>query len=373
MAIDSLIKDGFGTGKTAHVHAFAGKRNKKHHGLLVQQEPFLQLNPEFHPFIHSTFGTAMNQNISIGGGSTELIHNGTDAVGWTGTAVSGTWDFSDTTNPSAGSNCVSLTSGNNADEAVFSDVTETNMTAATTITGQIRLETYNNVNNSILLQFENNNVDIGNSVNLNDYINTGTLGSYQSFVIPKANMGITTQTVDEIDIVVTRTGGSKPTFRFDEFQIETGGGASATPAIFKTTTPIGTRYHINQLRLILVDAFTGIITASTTTYPTMPGLAYNQLLGVSALSNGVIFQRVQDGKVNLSITLRQLSDFFDIGLDIINLVSDGTNTMLTLGILLPDAIILEGPLEDNFLSLTINDDLSGLLLFTAATRGALEV
>ena len=105
----------------------------------------------------------------------------------------------------------------------------------------------------------------------------------------------------------------------------------------------------------------------------MPGLAYNQLLGISALSNGITLQQIQNGKVNFSITLRQLSDFFDTGLDIINLVSDGTNTMLTLGILLSDAIILEGPLEDNFLSLTVNDDLSGLLLFTAATRGAVEV
>jgi hypothetical protein len=38
----------------------------------------------------------------------------------------------------------------------------------------------------------------------------------------------------------------------------------------------------------------------------------------------------------------------------------------------PEPIILNGT-NDDFLSYTINDNLSGLLQFTAAARGALEV
>jgi len=208
MSFKSLIADGFGTGLIAHVHKFSGGKSK-HAGVLTLQERFIRFKADlFLVFLNDDFGAAMNQNVAFSG-TPEGIHDGGDSTLWTAAIVQGTWDFADTTNPQAGTNCVSLTSGSNNDEATFADGTETDMGAHTVVTGQVRLETYDAVNNSIFFQFQNNNVDVGNSINLNDFIDTGLLDAYQGFVIPKADFGLSTDTVDEIDISVTRTGNTR--------------------------------------------------------------------------------------------------------------------------------------------------------------------
>jgi len=360
--IRTQLQDGDGSGNIAHIHEFSTAQRKDHVGLLTLQERFLKFNPEFHPFLNDTFGTAMNQNVTFGGGP-ECIHDGGDSACWTGAIVAGTWDFADTTTPQAGTKCVSLTNGEDGDEATFADGTETDFTTHTAVTGQVRLETYNSTVNSIILQFQNNNVDVGNSVNLNDFINTGLLDVYQGFVIPKAAFGIATDTVDEMDMSIVRTGGAKPTFRVDAWQIENTG----EPAVFKATTPLGTRFHITELRIALADNVTGVVTNGT-----MAGLAYDALLGESTLSNGILFRRVEKEETVFAVSIRQLGDFLSTGSNIVNSISDGANTFITLLIEFPEPIVLEGG-EDSFLSFTINDNLSGLLQFTAAARGALEI
>ena len=123
----------------------------------------------------------------------------------------------------------------------------------------------------------------------------------------------------------------------------------------------------------MADNVTSIVTvAGATANATLQGLAYNALLGVSALSNGITFQRVQGGEANFSASLRQLSDFLTVGFSVTDAISDGTNTLIALEVGFSEPIVLRGG-PDNFLSLTINDDLSNLLQFTATARGALEV
>ncbi len=359
MSVEGLIADGNGSGLTAHVHRLEGG---EHAGVLALTDRFRQFNPEVHPFLNDDFGISMNQNIAFGG-TPEGIHDGTDSALWTGAAGAGTWDFSDTTNPSAGSNCVSITSANNNDNASFTDGTETNMANYTAITGVIRLETYSPVNNTIVLQFLNNASAVGGSVNLNDYINTGLLDIYQGFVIPKADMGVESVTVDQIDMTVTRLSGTKPTFRFDTWQIEETGN----PAIFLATTPEGSRFHVTEIRIAMADALAGTLADGT-----MPALAYDQILGVGALTNGIVFSRVQNGETKFAVNLKQLGDFLGTGSNLINAISDGTNTFIGLLVEFPEPIVLEGG-SGNFLSFTINDNLSGLLQFTASARGAIEV
>ena len=335
-------------------------------GLMTYTERFAVLNPEVHPFLNDDFGVAMNQNVTFSG-TPELVHDGTDNVGWTGSAVAGTWDFSDTTNPQAGSNCVSLTSGVNNDEALFSDGTTTDMNGFTALTGQFRLDTYNSANNSVLISFSLAGTPVGNSIDINDFINAGILDIYQGFAIPKSEFGLTTQIVDEMNVVLARSGGPQPTFRFDVVQWEQTGN----PLIFKATTPKRTRFHVTEIRIGMADNVTSIITTTTSSYPTMPGLAYDALLSVSTLSNGITFSRVQSNETVFAITIKQLGDFLSAGSNLINAISDGLNTFFTLQVIFPEAVILEGNTSD-FLSFTINDDLSTLLQFTAVARGSIE-
>ena len=340
----------------AHVHGFNTARGK-HAGLVSLTHPFLSFNPEFHPFLNDSFGTAMNQNIAFSG-IPEIIHNGGSSVEWTGTAIQGTWNFADSTK-------ITITNANNNDEASFAEegATTIDMSGFTTLTGKVDLDTYDSNNNSIILQFDNAGVDVGTAVNVNDFIDTGDF-TEQTFVIPKTNFGLTTQSLDGMTITITRTGGAKPTIKFDDIQWEQTGDV----AVFKATTPLGTRFHVTELRIRIEDVISSVLTDGS-----MPNIDPGAILGVSSLINGIGFGRVQAGKTLFAVNLKNLGDFFATGSDVINITGNATNTGLTLVVTFPEAIVLEGGESENFLVFRISDNLSGLTRFTAAARGALEV
>jgi hypothetical protein len=361
MALEVKIGDGEGDGVHAHVHPFIGLQHK-HNGLLTLQERFLQFNPEVRPFVNPTFGTALNQDVAFSG-TPEIIHNGGTSVEWDALPVQGTWNFAD-------SGKISLTGANNGDAAMFSEENPAtiDMSGYTALTGKINLTIYDAAVNALVLEFDLADVVVGNSVALNDYINTGLVGTEQSFVIPKADLGLASQNIDGFTITLLRTGGIKPTMTFDDIQLEQTG----EPAVFKMEVGAGTRFHISELRLGIADALTTTYPDAEAVRPTLPDLAYDQILGVGALSNGIVFRRVQAGKTLFSVVLKQLSDFLSIGSDLVTTISDGTNTYITLLVTFPEPIVLVGSEADDFLSFAINDDLSGLLLFNVSARGAVE-
>ena len=288
---------------------------------------------------------------------------------WVGTAVVGTWNFSD-------GGKITITSAVNNDRANFENDTgpptqswDISKNGFTTFTGKVDLDIYNPTNNSILIQFGLNGTTVGNQLNLNDFIDTGDFAE-QSFAIPIALFQFGTDIINELSIVITRTGGIKPTIKFDDLQWEEIGASEE----FKATTPIGTKFHITELRIGFADNETGIVTvAGATENHSMINLSFDKLLSISKLTTGIIFKRVKGGKTLFSVTIRQLGDFLATGSNIVNVISDGTNTFVTLLVKFPEPIVLEGTPEDDFLSFTINDNLSSLLQFTAAARGALEI
>ncbi len=406
------------------------KKDSRPPGAVVYQEIFADFLPEVHPFLNPVNGTAMNINAGFAGiaafiyedgdssnadsGTTSattankledtdsgktftstvsvgmVVRNTTDTtfahvtaidsntilsldadimttgenytIGaeWPGTAIAGGWNF--TTD-------ISIVAANNNDEAQFDNPHTSVMNNYVAITGKITLTTWNQTNNSLFLKFGLAGVLVGNQVDLNDFIDTGLLGVQQNFVIPKADLGLSTQTVDEMNIVITRAGGAKPTIDLDDIQLEKSGGS----AVYKATTPKGTIYHIDEIRLAIAGNITGITTVTgATENATVPNLSFDKLLGISTLANGIIFQRVQSGNIAFSVTVNQLGDFLSAGADIVNHISDGINTFVTLLVEFQKPVILNGS-KDDFLSFTINDDLSSLLQFTGVARGAIEV
>jgi len=364
VSINSFISDGDGSGIKAHVHPFSTAARKDHVGLLALTERLTKFNPELQLFSNDDFGTAMNQNVSFSG-TPEIIHNGGTSTEWTGTAISGTWNFAD-------SDKITITSADNNDQASFAEegATTIDMNGFTALTGKIDLDIYNAANNSITIEFDNAGVVAGNSINLNDFIDTGNF-SEQSFAIPKAQFGLSTQLLDGMTITINRIGGTKPTMKFDDIQFEQTG----TPAVFTAITTAGERFHATGLRVVLADNITGITTVAGATETTaVPNLSYDALLGVSALTNGIVFQIVRDGEVSLAVNLKQIGDFLTTGGTIVNHISDGTNTFISLVFEFVEPIVIIGDGGDsNFMSLTINDNLSGLLEFRAVARGSIEI
>lgn len=352
MALDvRLVGPQTNTSGVREVHVtkydnFAGE----HSGLEVLTTRFQNFIPTVLPFINSTFGNQMNQAIAFGGVA-ELIHDG-QAVGvWAPVANAGTWNFADSAK-------ITITSANHNDSATFSDATTTDMAGYTAITGKVDLDTYNPSNHNILMQFGFEGVPVGNSVNLEDYIDTGDFAE-QGFAIPKADLGITSTVVDEMTITIERAGGSKPTIKFDDIQIEQTG----TPAVFKVFAPHDkSDLHVKKVRFLLADVVTGAA-----------GQSYDQILAVTALTNGIVVQIVKDGVVTTAVNIKDLSDMIQIGATIVTERDDGTNTFLALELEFSETVVLKrGQETRDFISITINDDLSGLLLFTGVARGAYE-
>jgi len=298
----------------------------------------------------------MNQNASFSG-TPEIIHNGGTSTEWDATAIQGTWNFAD-------GGRISITLASNNDEASFAEenALTIDMSGFTALTGNVDLDIYSDVNNSMIIQFDLAGVLVGNSVDLNDFIDTGDFAQ-QNFVIPKADLGLTTQLLDGMTLTILRSGGPRPTISFDDIQLEQTGD----PIVFTATTPVDTIFCVTELRIALADNI-----ASTVTDGTMEGLAFDDFMGItSPLSNGVNFARTQNGKIVFNVNIKQLGDFLSTGSNLVNHISDGTNTFITLLIEFPEPIVLDGSKGDK-LTFTINDDLSGLLQFTAAARGAIR-
>lgn len=276
---------------------------------------------------------------------------------WPGTVVAGTWNFAD-------SGKFTITNANNNDEATFTvDAAHIwNATHFVSLTGKVDLDTYDSDVNSMSLEFGLDGVLVGNSVNLDDFIDTGIF-TEQNFVISKDSFGLSTQNFNSMRIVISRSGGARPDVKFDDFQWENTG----TPIVYKASAAKGTRFHVDEIRIRIQDAISSVLTDGS-----MPNIDPDAILGVSALTNGISFSRTQKNEVAFAVTLKTLSDFFAAGSDIDNVTGNATNTGLTMLVRFPKPIILDGNAGDN-LTFTINDDMSNLTKFTASARGALEI
>ena len=338
---------------------FSKNGTTQHHipGSVVYNAPLFDFDPSIKPFINADFGGAMNQNVSFTG-TPELIFDGA-LGGWTGSALSGNWNFNDVGK-------VTITNANNNDAAVWDDAGTINMSNYTAITGKVDLDTYDPTLNTIVVGFGLAGVIVGNTISLDDYIDTANFLE-QSFAIPKADLGIGEEVVDEMTITILRTGGARPDIKFDAFQIEETG----TPLVYTVNIPESEVFCVEQINLVIIDNITGITSVvGDTENATVPNLSYNKILGVSELVNGIVFTRVQDDKNVINLTIKNLADFLSFAV-ILDHVSDGVNTLLTISVILNNPIILDGKTNDK-LTWTISDDLSGLIRFTSLARGSLR-
>lgn len=346
--ISVSLKDSAGTSSGAEMH-----ERDQVSGQVVYTREFAERVNVVRPLTNEVYGGDLAQNASFGGTPVN-IHDGGDAAGWTGTAVAGTWDFADTTNPSAGTKCVSLTAGNNNDTANFAGTTIAG-SSYTAVSMQVRLETYSPSTSDIIIRFLLAGVQVGVEVVLDDYINTTTIGEYQTAAIPLTDFGVENLTFDECDIIIARGGGAKPTFRIDQFQIEETGGALR----FEVEPTPRTVLYVHKLILTFVDNVTG-----------NAALDYTKILGAT-LSSGLILSRQAAGVSRSTLVATSAGDLYRAGFSRRLLQDDGTNTLISFELVAIRPFRLNSLYGDK-LSVDINDDLSGLILGTAVIHGEEE-
>ena len=99
---------------------------------------------------------------------------------------------------------------------------------------------------------------------------------------------------------------------------------------------------------------------STLASASMPNIPYDTLLGTS-IASGINYKRISDGVTTNAATINKFVDFMTLSnAKITGSGGDGTNTWLSLNVNFNEEVLLKSEDEDK-MTLTINDDLSGLL------------
>jgi len=179
-------------------------------------------------------------------------------------------------------------------------------------------------------------------------------------------MNLIEQTINQLRVQVI--GSPPPDFFLDYIHIQETGG----PIIFILDPLPDEIVYICSLNFTLVGPYTGITTVvGATENATFPNLSYNKLLNLTKLTNGIVYNRIQDEKIRATYNIKDLFDFMSISnTDIVQFCGDGTNSILKMRLVYAEPVKLIGRTLDR-LSLTVNDDLSSLLKFR--TSGCCKV
>ena len=359
MGSNSYITDKL-TNEPASTHK--GRAHTDKQGLMTYTQPFREYVSKSIVLTNDDGSPNMNVDASVSG-ATDGIHDGTDSVLWTGTALGGTWDFASTAQAQAGTKSIDATATVNGDQAQLERSSSTPSSSWEVITGWVYLTSYNASKHEILLQWMLAGVADGSTLDLGTYINTGTTGAWQSFTIPLSDFGVSGP-IDQLIITTTVTTGAAPNYYLDELDFRASGSVVYTGEPDKKTT-----FEFDEMDLIITDNVTGITAvAGATENATGHSLSYDKFMGLTALANGVTLRQTRLGVVLFSVTFRNLSDILFTAFDLITQVSDGTNTIIKIRGRLSTFVLLEEEKGDK-VEIVISDDLSGLLQFKALLRG----
>ncbi len=367
MGIRSYITD-IANSISARVNADVGEEE----ALVVATRPLKTFTAQREFFTNPTYGADMNQNIAVGG-TPDVIY--AENVEWTGAAVSGTWNFAYTSQTHAGTYAVDGSSTVNNSLAQFTRGSILDFSGYTAISGWIYITTWPTTGTKEIELYgwvDGTSTETGVRVNIGDYCDILTHNAWQQFLIPLADMELASAVIDAFRIrVVDQAQGAAPDFYLDDLQVEQTGALN--PQTYTVRPDNGSWFHVDGTMIVVADAYTGIITGTTTTYPTFPGLSYNKILGVTALTNGIQYQRIRNGETIDSQNTHQISDWLSFpNARIQNAVSDGTNTLITIYVPFSHTEVLKA--EDNDeMRIIIRDRLDYLLVLRMAASGKKEI
>jgi len=353
VGVKSYITDQ-ATGKSAEVVL---NHKTERQGLVTATFPLRTFENSILFFTNSDYGVDMNIDASTGG-TPEPIHDGTDSVIWTASDIvgGGKTTFNSTNQAYAGTKSIKV------DNAPVDDVFQLTKASALDCTGYVSLTMWVYVDKDWKARdyVELYGWDtaagsqVGTSVNLTNYFSYNVYDVWQKITIPLTDMGALSlsTTLDAFRVKQTAKEGKAPKYYLDTIQFEQTG----TPVTYSLKPDKGTWLHVKTFTISVADAL-----ASTLADATMPNLAYNKLLG-ETLTSGVTYQRTQNDEVQFSQTVLGLLGFLQLPRTAYSCGSDGTNTWLTLSVEHIEPLVLKEE-NDDTLSWTISEDLSGLLHF----------
>ena len=313
---------------------------------------------------NDTFGIEMAQDFAFGG-TPVGIHDGIDLVLWTGTEVVGNKvTFSSADRANTGSFSVKI------DNASVSDITQFDKGSDIDLSNYIAITLFINVDkdwaggDSISIYGWDTGLGqvVGNLVFLEDYFSEGVFSMWHKLSIPLPDMGLSNSIIDAFRIEIVSKEGKSPKFYIDDFQVEETGAT----AVFSISAENGALFEVNQISFAIAGPLdTTLVNAS------MPNLSYDAFLNLPELDNGLLFQSIINGEVIFGGATKTIGDLIRGGAALKNVISDGTNTHITLELHFGTPLVVDSRTDDK-LQFILSDDLSGLIslsvLYTGRSR-----
>jgi hypothetical protein len=338
------------------------------HALVVATRPLKTFNNDARFFVNDDYGANMNINASPTG--TPLpVHDGTDTTLWTGTTVSGasTVDFDKTEHPRTGSKSIKV------EEEVdvvwqIANGADLDMTNYVSLTIWIYVDKNWKAGDSVSIYGWDSatGTQIGDTLYLQDYFDYLTQDVYQKITIPMADFGALAGStiMDAFRQRIVAEDGKRAKFFMDDIELE--GVDDTPPSTFSVKADKGTWLYVDEFTVSIASDINGTLADAT-----MPFLSYDSLLGTT-LTSGINYQRKQDGEIVASNNVKTILDFLQTpSTEITAQGSDGVNTWVTLRAKYTEPLILKSEDEDE-LSFTVSDDLSGLLHLRISAGGKIE-
>jgi len=364
MSISSEIVDGKGTSKVAHLH-----QKDEDVGLITYTHPLKVQEVKFIPALNNEYGIEMAVNGGFSG-SAEEVHNGIDNTYWTGSNIIGAKvTFNSTDRPNNGTNSVKVDNPSANDIWQFDKGSDIPVSGSNAFTMAVNVDQDWNTGDSVGMYLWDTGLGsaVGNTVLLEDYFNETNFDVWQNIVVPMSDLGfsdVSVETIDSIRFEQLSKSAKAAKFYMDDLQLEANGAGS--PIEFKVEAPIGYKFLVNSFNYTIIDAYDGRLADSS-----MPNLSYNKFLGEASLPNGLGFALQQNGESTFSSPIHNISDSLKGGASVINAITDGTNTSITIHTEFLEPTILDSRNDDK-ISITINDDLTGFISLTAIAMGKVE-
>jgi hypothetical protein len=309
-------------------------------------------------FGSATFLTDVNGSANMAvdarlGGTPDVVYLDEPTTNWTNSALSGVWDFGSTAiTPQGGTESIDATATVNGSQALMQRTSPIDLGSYAAISGYIYLTSWNDAKHDVNLEVRLAGGTVGNSVNINNYIDVGTLNAWQPFVIPKVDMGLNGSVIDQFLFTTESTSGQPPNYYLDTINIEEVGSK-----VFTFAPLPGQVFELDTVHLTFSDNITVV--------------EPNQIMSLPALTNGIRFRTVIDGVTRFSGGVKTIHAFLSTGVNVGNQVTGAADT--TLALVSPNPginIRFSGDTEDVY-SVVISDDFSTLTGFTVYIRGRL--
>jgi len=349
--IKTVITDGGGEAQTVRVR-------KNPRGLMTYTHPYENRVSALKFFFNPTYGLDMNQAATFSG-TPDKIHNGTDNVLWTGSAISGTWTFDTTDQAQQGTKSVDGTASVKNDEALFtrgSTISSDNYTAMTgyiyltgwPTTGTKNVQIYNRLAGVV----------VGDVLDITSYIDPTFLNVWQKFSIDIADFNMGSTNIDEFVVRTISDGaGVPPDYYLDTMQWEQVGA----PINFDLQLNAGKVYWQTNLHLSFVAPF--VSTLANSSHQNLP---YDTMLG-QTISNGIVFLFTSVAADTINVVKTHM-DIAQLATVHVESGGDGTNTWVTYNINFSVPVEMRGDVNDRF-RIIISDDLSPFLHFRVFSTG----